>query len=194
MTKIKLMNIKAEKRLYLVEVRSESGQTKECWFHRDEIDFIDPDFFNRNHWGPRINDPTPVAPVVSIAPTPNAIPSNDTPLITPPRNISPSKTPPPPPIIPPQNAPLLSNVLFCDHCGKGFKRRDHLKDHILKQHCGEKASLECPECLNVFGYKSNLSVHLRRTHNMKRDRALELSTKVQREQGRKKSAKETAKK
>lgn len=185
MMKIQLLNVKAEKRLYLVEVKNERGEIKDCWLSKDDIDFFHPGFIDRFQSDPSANDLTPVSPVV-IAPPSNESPPNGSPLSIPSPIVSRSTNAM---IIPPLRAnvpqPIVSakssqtnQLMYCEHCGMGFKRRDHIKDHILKQHCGEKLQLQCPKCSRVYGYKSNLSQHLRRTHKLKSDKALKLATEV----------------
>lgn len=53
----------------------------------------------------------------------------------------------------------------CDTCGMSFKRKDHLKSHIIVQHLSEKPSLQCPLCSSKFGYKANLKQHMKRKHS-----------------------------
>lgn len=54
--------------------------------------------------------------------------------------------------------------LKCKECGRKFKRRDHLKEHMRKLHTANKESYSCPVCQSEFGYKSNWTQHMKRTH------------------------------
>lgn len=59
----------------------------------------------------------------------------------------------------------LANIaLKCDICGKDFKRKDHLKDHIKSQHSGKKEKYTCPLCSRKIGYPQNWKIHMVRTH------------------------------
>lgn len=58
----------------------------------------------------------------------------------------------------------VANSMECDICRVEFTRKDHLKDHIQKQHLNKKEKLRCPICSSIFGYKSNWTQHMGRKH------------------------------
>lgn len=50
--------------------------------------------------------------------------------------------------------------LACEHCGKVFRRRYHLKRHLVR-HAKEGAEqYTCPDCLRVFAFPLDLNRHL----------------------------------
>ncbi|KAI8375991.1 uncharacterized protein BYT42DRAFT_466725, partial [Radiomyces spectabilis] len=53
-------------------------------------------------------------------------------------------------------------VCTSDHCGKAFKRSEHLKRHIRSIHTQEKP-FECPyqACGKRFSRSDNLNQHIR---------------------------------
>ncbi|OON14090.1 zinc finger, C2H2 type [Opisthorchis viverrini] len=54
----------------------------------------------------------------------------------------------------------------CDHCGRAYRQKVHLRKHILIQHVGKKP-FECPLCTYTTVEKSHLTVHIR-THTGER--------------------------
>lgn len=63
-------------------------------------------------------------------------------------------------------APNISNRIKCEHCPQTFGRRSRYNTHIRKKH-NPNPQIElpkCPLCNEFFRYKSNATVHLKRTH------------------------------
>ena len=57
-----------------------------------------------------------------------------------------------------------AEILSCKSCGKIFTNRVNLDDHFSCVHEGLRKH-QCDFCEKSFGYKSNLSIHLKRAHH-----------------------------
>lgn len=183
MSNLQLLRIKAEKRMYLVEIRNAEGEVKEEWLERDVIDFISPGFIEREQPGcsnAASHSPIPPPPVAQSSVSYSPIPQSPVPQSSVSHSlvshslVSSSPVQETSSVVPPS----ADSYLICDHCRAAFKRRDHLKNHLYMQHFGGKLSVGCPNCRKTFGYKQNLTKHLRKGHNFSREKALSISTKV----------------
>lgn len=156
MRPLKLNRIKGEKTLYLIEMVSPDGQTRDEWLEKEAIQFLQPDFFDKTVGQnirknlKRERDANTDASENAAMPMPQKKSKRN------------DKT---------------SNRT-CPHCGQQFNRADHCKAHINKQHLGGKENIICPKCSSVFGYKSNFTQHMVKKHQWTADRAKKEYAKI----------------
>lgn len=53
---------------------------------------------------------------------------------------------------------------MCDICKAKFYKLANLKDHMQLHTKGPVDKFQCEECKQLYGFKRNLTAHLRRTH------------------------------
>lgn len=63
-------------------------------------------------------------------------------------------------------APVVKTRIKCKHCTHTFGRQCHYEEHIARKHNLDPfvISPKCPLCDEFFVYKSNATVHLKRSH------------------------------
>ncbi|XP_073828697.1 uncharacterized protein [Musca autumnalis] len=54
-----------------------------------------------------------------------------------------------------------SNGIICTDCGKSYKNKNNLKQHIKKEHSGPTECVQCPICDKIVKCKHTLKIHLR---------------------------------
>lgn len=54
--------------------------------------------------------------------------------------------------------------VICNECGRQFKRKDHLKDHLEKIHSPDKKTYDCSLCSMTTAYPQNWKIHMQRAH------------------------------
>lgn len=58
-------------------------------------------------------------------------------------------------------------LIHCDQCDKTFRRPDHLRAHMTKQHSVPSSPIACEECGKTFARKWCLTSHMRRHSSLK---------------------------
>ena len=70
-------------------------------------------------------------------------------------------------IITKKNKHVKPSLKQCEICKSSFANEIILKEHIRKQHLGEKDSFSCTECNKEFSNKTSLQRHLEVKHEGK---------------------------
>lgn len=170
MSQLQLLEVKGEKHLYLVKVKNQAGEIRDQWLEKDDINFIDPNFLNLEVAGCSHRDPIPLVSSPVSSPRSALLSIN-------PQSSSVARNVVQPIVL--RRSTNRHQSLICEYCNRPFTRPDHLKTHITKLHLGGKVKLRCPfGCVKLFGYKTNLTQHLRKTHELDDVKSLEISTKA----------------
>lgn len=133
----------------MVEMLNDAGETISGWLDEETINFIDPAFLAKE----RTASVHPVAALPPVAADGLPFCDGATSSVPELQPVSPSE-----PVD--EEQPRTTNKgLECEVCGRNFKRRDHLKSHLIKVHSNSEVNV-CPICSNEFKYASNWTVFM----------------------------------